>query len=108
MPADEEWLDSLIEGLRGGEQQAVVAFFNHYGPMLERLVERNLARGLRRRLGPEDVVQSACRTFLRRAEAGEFEITDSDSLWRLLCAIALTKVRQQARFHAQQKRNIRH
>jgi RNA polymerase sigma factor (sigma-70 family) len=75
--------------------------------MLERLADRNLAQGLRRRFGPEDVVQSACRTFFRRAQAGEFEISDEDALWRLLCAITLTKLRQQVRFHGQQKRNVR-
>lgn len=106
MPSEEERLDQLIEGLRAGDQQAVSAFWNHYGPMLERLVDRNLSEGLRRRFGPEDVVQSACRTFFRRAQAGEFEVSDLDSLWRLLCAISLTKLRQQARFHSQKKRNV--
>jgi RNA polymerase sigma factor (sigma-70 family) len=39
-----------------------------------------------------------------RARAGQFELADRDSLWRLLCAITLTKIRQQARFHGRQKR----
>lgn len=107
MFSDEGQLVALIEGLRSGEQEALTAFWNHYGPMLERLADRNLARGLRRRFGPEDVVQSACRTFLRRAQAGEFEIDSSDGLWRLLCAITLTKLRQQARFHGRKKRDLR-
>ncbi len=107
MFSDEGQLVALIEGLRSGEQEALTAFWNHYGPMLERLADRNLARGLRRRFGPEDVAQSACRTFLRRAQAGEFEIDSSDGLWRLLCAITLTKLRQQARFHGRKKRDLR-
>lgn len=107
MFSDEGQLVALIEGLRSGEQEAIAAFWNHYGPMLERLADRNLARGLRRRFGPEDVVQSACRTFLRRAQAGEFEIDSSDGLWRLLCAITLTKLRQQARFHGRKRRDLR-
>lgn len=107
MFSDEGQLVALIQGLRSGEQEALTAFWNHYGPMLERLADRNLARGLRRRFGPEDIVQSACRTFLRRAQAGEFEIDSSDGLWRLLCAITLTKLRQQARFHGRKKRDLR-
>jgi len=107
MFSDEGQLVALIEGLRSGEQEALTAFWNHYGPMLERLADRNLAQGLRRRFGPEDIVQSACRTFLRRAQAGEFEIDSSDGLWRLLCAITLTKLRQQARFHGRKKRDLR-
>jgi len=70
----------LIQGLRSGEQEAIVTFWNRYGPMLERLADRNLAQGMRRRFGPEDIVQSACRTFFRRAQAGEFEIPSEDSL----------------------------
>ncbi|MHB8900177.1 MAG: RNA polymerase sigma factor [Thermoguttaceae bacterium] len=104
---DEGELDSLIQGLRSGEQEAIVTFWNRYGPMLERLADRNLAQGMRRRFGPEDIVQSACRTFFRRAQAGEFEIPSEDSLWRLLCAITLTKLRQQARFHGRQRRDVR-
>jgi RNA polymerase sigma factor (sigma-70 family) len=61
---------------------------------------------LLRRLGPEDVVQSACRTFLRRARDGKFQFGGADNLWALLCAITLTKVREQARFHLRQKRGL--
>ena len=74
--------------------------------MLHRLAENHLPRGLQRRLGPEDVVQSVCRTFLRRAGGGEFQLQDSEGLWRLLCAITLTKVREQARFHRRKKRGL--
>jgi len=56
--------------------------------------------------GPEDLVQSACRTFLRRAQIGQFRLADSEELWRLLCAITLTKVREQTRFHMRQKRGL--
>jgi len=101
-------VDQLIAGLRSGDSQAMQRFWDCYGPMLERLVDRNLAQPLRRRVGSEDVVQSACRTFLRRAQNGEFDIPDADAFWRLLCTIALTKLRQQARYHGQQKRDLRH
>ncbi len=104
---DEGELEALIQGLRSGEEEAMVTFWNRFGPMLERLADRNLAQGMRRRFGPEDIVQSACRTFFRRAQAGEFEIPSEDSLWRLLCAITLTKLRQQARFHGRQRRDVR-
>ncbi len=104
---EEGELEALIQGLRSGEEEAMVTFWNRFGPMLERLADRNLAQGMRRRFGPEDIVQSACRTFFRRAQAGEFEIPSEDSLWRLLCAITLTKLRQQARFHGRQRRDVR-
>lgn len=97
-----DWMTRLVEGDSLVEHD----FWNQYGERLQRLAAQHLSSGLRRRVGAEDVVQSACRTFLRRAQGGQFELSDSESLWRLLCAITLTKVRQQARFHGRQKRAI--
>jgi RNA polymerase sigma factor (sigma-70 family) len=105
MPEDEEG-QRLIQGLREGNPQTVQEFCERYGPLLQQLADKHLPEGLRRRVGPEDVVQSACRTFLRRAQAGEFQLKDSESLWRLLCAITLTKVHEQARFHRRHKRGL--
>ena len=51
-------------------------------------------------------MQSACRTFLRRAKGGEFQLEDSEGLWRLLCAITLTKIREQTRYHLRKKRGL--
>src|SRR5438477_876453 len=96
----------IIDGLRSGDEAIVREFCQRYGPALERIAGKNLPAGLRRRVEPEDVVQSAYRTFLRRAGGGEFHFADGDDLWRLLCAITPNKVRQQARFHLRQKRGM--
>jgi RNA polymerase sigma factor (sigma-70 family) len=103
--ADAHW-QRLIQGLRAGDQQVVGEFCAQYGALLHRLADKHLPHGLRRRIGPEDVVQSVCRTFLRRAQEGQFHLADSEGLWRLLCAITLTKVREQSRFHLRQKRGV--
>jgi RNA polymerase sigma-70 factor, ECF subfamily len=102
---DHEW-SAFIYGLRDNDPSAVRQFCESYGPEMERLADRHLVGAIRRRIGPEDVVQSACRTFLRRARAGEFRLDDSATLWRLLCAITLTKAREQARFHQRGRRGI--
>src|SRR5438445_10919068 len=106
MPEGEDRWQRLIQGLRSGDRLIVQEFCGQYGALLQRLAERHLSEGLRRRVGAEDVVQSAYRTFLRRAQAGEFQLADSEGLWRLLCAITLTKVRELARFHRRQKRGL--
>jgi RNA polymerase sigma-70 factor, ECF subfamily len=103
---DENRWAPLVLGLREGDRQIVQEFCENYGGLLSELAEKHLAGPLRRRVGPEDVAQSACRTFLRRVRAGEFELADSEGLWRLLCAITLTKVREQARFHQRKKRDL--
>ena len=108
MSEEEEDWQKVIRGLRAGDREIIGRFFREYGPSLERLAEKNLPPGMRRRIGPEDIVQSACRTFFRRAQGGEFQLEESENIWRLLCAITLTKVREQARFHSRQKRSLAH
>jgi RNA polymerase sigma factor (sigma-70 family) len=76
--------------------------------MLEGVAQKQLSSKLQRRVGSDDVVQSACRTFCRRVSAGQFELPDADAMWRLMCAITLTKARRAARDHTRQKRGIDH
>ena len=102
---DEHW-DHLIKGLREGEQQACSEFWNKFGPILENVAQRQLSDRLQRRVGADDVVQSACRTFFRRVSSGQFDLPDADALWRLMCALTLTKARRAARDHTRQKRGI--
>jgi RNA polymerase sigma factor (sigma-70 family) len=106
MATGEDYWQRLIHGLRTGDREVVQEFVRQYGSVLQHVAERHLPRGVRQRVGPEDVVQSACRTFLRRAQGGEFHLDDSEGLWRLLCAITLTKAREQTRFHLRKKRSL--
>ncbi len=96
----------LIAGLRAGDRRAERDFWERYGAALEGVAARRLSPRLLTRVGPEDIAQSVCRTFLRRARGGEFVLEDAGQLWRLLCAIALAKTREQARFHQRQRRSI--
>ncbi len=102
---NEVW-DEMINGLREGDQQACSDFWNRFGPVLEGVAQKQLSDRLQRRVGPDDVVQSACRTFFRRVSAGQFDLPDADALWRLMCAITLTKARRAARDHSRQKRGM--
>lgn len=105
MSPDEARFERWIDGLRTGDALVLTEFMDQYRPALERLASRRIKPGLQRRVGPETVAQSVCRTFLRRAGEGQFELADGDALWRLLCAIALTKVREKVRYHGRQKRS---
>ncbi len=99
---DRDWIQQLLDG----DEQAAVAFWNRFGNGLFQVAQARISSRLRQRVGPDDVVQSVCRTFFRRAKGGQFTLEDSESLWRLLCAITLTKIRQHARFHSRQKRGV--
>jgi RNA polymerase sigma factor (sigma-70 family) len=105
MSGEDNWR-RLTDGLRAGDPRAEQEFWERYGPALQRLAEKRLSSKLQARVGPEDVVQSACRTFLRRARGGEFQLPDSNALWQVLCVITLTKAAEQARFHSRRKRSI--
>lgn len=103
--SDQEW-DSLIKGLRDGDEDACADFWKQYGSLLEGVASKQLSERLQRRVGSDDVVQSACRTFFRRVGEGQFELPDADALWRLMCAITLTKARRAGRDHSRQKRGM--
>ncbi|MCI0359533.1 MAG: sigma-70 family RNA polymerase sigma factor [Planctomycetaceae bacterium] len=97
-----EWLQALLDG----DEQTVAEFWEQYGQRLNRLAERHLSPRLSRRVGADDVVQSVCRTFFRRAREEQFELSDAEALWRLLCVITLTKCRLVARFHGRRRRGL--
>lgn len=105
MTDDQNW-DQMIAGLRCGDDEACADFWHQYGPLLESVAERQLSAKVQRRVGSDDVVQSACRTFFRRVSAGQFELPDAEALWRLICSITLTKARRAARDHSRQKRGM--
>jgi RNA polymerase sigma factor (sigma-70 family) len=104
-PAPDDW-EALVEGLRTGRADALRRFVGRFSPALERIARRAIAPGMRRRFGAESVAQSVCRTFLRRAGDGQFELADQDRVWSLLCAIALTKVRERTRYHLRRRRRV--
>jgi RNA polymerase sigma-70 factor (ECF subfamily) len=106
MPDEPDHWQHLIEGLRAGENMAVREFCDRYGGIMRAIADKHLSPKVKRRVEADDVVQSVFRTFFRRAKVGQFQLPDSDSLWRLLCAITLTKVREQVRFQGRAKRGL--
>jgi len=95
-----------VQGFRDGNPELIEEFWNQYEIRLRRLAERNLGQQIRRRVASDDVVQSAFRTFLRRAHQDEFQLSDRRSLLALLCTITLNKIREKVRYHNRQKRGI--
>ncbi|UUO07237.1 sigma-70 family RNA polymerase sigma factor [Blastopirellula sp. J2-11] len=96
------WFAALAAGDAAIEEE----FWRTYAGPLHRIADRQLSQQLKRRVDPEDVVQSACRTFFRRVRQGEFSIQDRSDLWRLLLTITLNKARLQARFHGRACRGM--
>lgn len=97
----------LLRRWRLGEQTAAGELYGRYAERLWRLAERQLSDRLRRRVGPDDILQSVFRTFFARSAKGEYSIAHSGALWYLLVRITLNKVRRQAEIHRAEKRDIR-
>jgi RNA polymerase sigma factor (sigma-70 family) len=104
MTTEQPGSDAWLSGLLAGDEQIVAEFWQEYGGRLQRLAERHLSPQLQRRVASDDVIQSVCRTFFRRAREGQFSLPDAEQLWRLLCVITLTKCRLLARYHGRERR----
>ena len=91
---------------QGGDQQAAEELFLRYAERLVALARSRLSAKLSRHLDPEDVVQSAYRSFFSGARNGRFVLRQSGDLWRLLVAITLHKLRHKVERHTAGKRSL--
>jgi RNA polymerase sigma factor (sigma-70 family) len=84
-------------------------FFRTHAPRLEALIRGRLSPRFQMRFDPEDIVQSAFRSFFLRpipaADDAMLERVESD-LWPLLAEIAIRKLSQQIRRHSAQRRDV--
>ena len=96
----------LLQELKDGNQEAAQVLFDRYVDRLVALARSRLSTRMRRRVEPEDIVQSVCRSFFRHAQEGAYTLPEKQSLWHLLAAITINKVRGQVEFHTAKKRAL--
>lgn len=95
------WLGQL----QAGDAAAARPLWDRYFRRLVGLARKRLRDAPRRATDEEDVALSAFDSFCRNAEAGRFpDLTDRDSLWRLLAAFTLRKAAHHMRHARRQKR----
>ena len=98
--SDEGSFDRLMAGLRGRDGEAARQLFNRFAGRLIGLARARLDQRVRAKVGPEDVVQSAFKSFFRCQADGQFDVQSWDALWSLLVVITARKCgRQLRRFH---------
>lgn len=95
----------LLADVRAGDPQAATKLFHLFANRLVGLARGRLDLDVRRKVDPEDVVQSVFCSFFRRAEAGEIDVANWESLWSLLAVITVHKCGHQIRFYRTAKRD---
>src|SRR5262245_34099594 len=98
--------DKLLDRWRAGDQQAAAELFRRYADRLIALARSRLSRKLAQRVDPEDVVQSAYRSFFADTRAGRYALERGGDLWQLLVAITLHKLQLQVKKNNRQKRAV--
>jgi len=96
----------LLQQCRSGDADAADRLYHRYVNRLLKLAREHLSPRLARRIDPEDVVQSAYRSFFVHTQAGEYVIGQSGDLWKLLAKIAMNKLLGQVEYHAAAKRAV--
>jgi RNA polymerase sigma-70 factor (ECF subfamily) len=97
--------DGLMRRLRSGEDTAAQELFERFARQMIALTRRHLDQLLARKVDPEDVVQSAYKSFFVRHREGKVTVENWNSLWKLLTLITLRKCADRAEYFRAGRRN---
>jgi RNA polymerase sigma-70 factor (ECF subfamily) len=95
----------FLARLKAQDGAASREVFERFTRQLIDLAHRRFHPAFRHRVDPEDVVQSAYKSFFRRFGEGKLEISTWDSLWGLLSLITLRKCSERVAYHRAQCRD---
>ncbi len=95
----------LIQMFKEGSESAATELFDRYCERLMKLARRRIGQRMTSRVDPEDVIQSAFRTFFVRVKNDEFTFEGENDLFKLLVRLTVHKTLRQVAFHRAAKRN---
>jgi RNA polymerase sigma-70 factor (ECF subfamily) len=90
MPQDDS-LAVLLARFRVRDETAAAELCQRFTNRLIALARSHLDSWVRRKVDPEDVVQSVYRSFFTRLDAGQFDFASWNELWGLLTVITVRK-----------------
>jgi RNA polymerase sigma-70 factor (ECF subfamily) len=97
----------LMARLKSDEDAAARMVLERFTRRLVGLARVSLDARLQQKVDPEDLVQSAYKSFFVRHRGGELEIGGWDGLWGLLTLITVRKCADRAAFFRAEKRDVR-
>ena len=105
MPGDDSFPE-LMDRLRSGEDQAAREVFERFATRLVGLARRHLDGRLAVKVDPEDVVQSAYKSFFVRQREGTLAVGNWDGLWGILTMITIRKCADRAAYFLAGNRDV--
>lgn len=96
----------LLRRYLAGDADAATAIFDRYLARLLALARRRISKKLQRRVDPEDVVQSAYRSFFVQASSRDYQLRRAGDLWRLLAGTVVKKLLGQVERQSAAKRAL--
>jgi RNA polymerase sigma-70 factor (ECF subfamily) len=103
----EDSFTSLMTRLQARDEDAAARVFQRFAHRLAGLARLHLDERLRRKVDPEDVLQSVFRSFFLRQGEGQFVLKSWDGLWALLTVITIRKCGRVAEHFRAAKRDYR-
>lgn len=98
--------DDVMARLRAGDPAAATFVFERFAQRLIALARARLDGATRRKVDPEDVLQSVFRSFFLRHAAGQFQFEGWDGLWGMLMLLTVRKCGRQAQQLRRGRRDV--
>jgi RNA polymerase sigma-70 factor, ECF subfamily len=95
----------FLARLHNRDDAAAQELFGRFAHQLIALARKHIDAGLRHKVDPEDVVQSAYKSFFFRYGEGKLDVVNWNSLWGLLTLITARKCAERAAYHRAERRD---
>jgi RNA polymerase sigma-70 factor (ECF subfamily) len=96
----------FLARLRAGDSAAPRELFQRFTHQLVALARGRFGPPVGHKVDPEDVVQSAYKSFFHRYGDGNLEVGNWNSLWGLLTLITLRKCAERVAYHRAECRDV--
>lgn len=104
--SDDRIFAEVMARLRAGDNAAAAEVFRRFANRLIGLARTHLDARVRQKVDPEDVMQSALKSFFVRHQGGQFDLAGWDNLWSMLVVITLRKCGHQVEHYRAACRDV--